>query len=394
MRVLFTTQPGAGHFHPQVPLARAVAAAGHAVAFACSPAFQPTVEAAGFRCFPAGLPWLETELEAAFPALRALPPGEWDAYVDAHIFAGATAEALAHDVLALSDRWPPDLIVRDCVEFGGCLAAEALGLPHAIGGFCFFGPPGIEQARFGAPLAALRAALGLPPDPELRMHQRYLSVVPTVPGLVGPRQAVAPVVHFLRPAPFDQSGAERLPDWVRTLPARPRVYASLGTIFNHSPGLFAAILAGLRDEPLTLILTVGRNQDPAAFGPQPGNVRIERYVPQTLLLPHCDLVVTHGGFNTVHAALCQGLPLVLVPLGADQPLNAAACAAMGVGRVVAAEARTPGALRDAVRAVLADPTYRASAERVRDEAAALPGPAYAVALLERLARDKQPLLAR
>ena len=75
MRVLFTTHPASGHFHPQVPLARAVAAAGHEVAFACSPAFQPTVEAAGFRCFPAGLPWLEAEMEAAFPALRALPPG-------------------------------------------------------------------------------------------------------------------------------------------------------------------------------------------------------------------------------------------------------------------------------------------------------------------------------
>ena len=178
------------------------------------------------------------------------------------------------------------------------------------------------------------------------------------------------------------------------MPARPTVYASLGTIFNHSPGLLAAILAGLRDEPLTLILTVGRNQDPADFGPQPGNVRIERYVPQTLLLPYCDLVVTHGGFNTVQAALGQGLPLVVVPLGADQPANAAACAAMGVGRVVPPEERTPEAIRDAVRAVLGDPAYRATAERVRGEMAALPGPEYAVALLERLARDKQPLVAR
>ena len=50
-------------------------------------------------------------------------------------------------------------------------------------------------------------------------------------------------------------------------------------------------------------------------------------------------------------------------------------------------------VRLGVRAVLADPTYRASAERVRDEIAALPGPEYAVALLERLAAEKQPILA-
>jgi UDP:flavonoid glycosyltransferase YjiC (YdhE family) len=87
------------------------------------------------------------------------------------------------------------------------------------------------------------------------------------------------------------------------------------------------------------------------------------------------------------------LPLVSVPLGADQPLNAAACAALGVGVTVGPEERTPEAIRAAVRKVLAHPTYRQNAERVRDELAALPGPEYAVALLARLARDKQPILA-
>jgi UDP:flavonoid glycosyltransferase YjiC (YdhE family) len=52
---------------------------------------------------------------------------------------------------------------------------------------------------------------------------------------------------------------------------------------------------------VNLLLTVGRNQDPAAFGPQPGHVRIERYVPQSLVFPSCDLVVTHGGDDTVMA---------------------------------------------------------------------------------------------
>jgi UDP:flavonoid glycosyltransferase YjiC (YdhE family) len=46
-----------------------------------------------------------------------------------------------------------------------------------------------------------------------------------------------------------------------------------------------------------------------------------------------------------------------------------------------------------VLTVLADPSYRANAERVRDEIAALPGPEFAVALLERLAAEKQPIYA-
>lgn len=158
-------------------------------------------------------------------------------------------------------------------------------------------------------------------------------------------------------------------------------------------GTFAAILAALRDELVNLILTVGRNQDPADFGPQPTHVHIARYVPQTLILPRCDLVITHGGFNTTMAALDRGLPVVAIPLGADQFQNASRCAALGVGRVVGPEERTPEAIGAAVRAVLADPTYHANAVALREQLSALPGPEEGVRLLERLAREREPLVA-
>src|SRR5579871_2206809 len=54
MRVLFTTRPEYGHFHPLVPLARALAQAEHEVAFACPASFIPVVAASGFDAFPAG----------------------------------------------------------------------------------------------------------------------------------------------------------------------------------------------------------------------------------------------------------------------------------------------------------------------------------------------------
>ena len=86
-----------------------------------------------------------------------------------------------------------------------------------------------------------------------------------------------------------------LPTWIDELPPGPTVHASLGTIFHRTPGVFEAILDGLRDEPINLLLAVGRDQDPTRFGPQPPHVRIERYLPHALLLPRCDLVITHGG---------------------------------------------------------------------------------------------------
>ena len=83
-------------------------------------------------------------------------------------------------------------------------------------------------------------------------------------------------------------------------------------------------------------------------------------------------------------ALAHGLPSVLLPMGADQPLNAARCEELGVALVLDAMRATPGDVRKAVAAVLEDPSYRAAAERVRDEIRALPGPNHAVRLLERL----------
>ena len=81
--------------------------------------------------------------------------------------------------------------------------------------------------------------------------------------------------------------------------------------------------------------------------------------------------------------------MVAIPLGADQPLNAARCAALGVAQVLDAVEATPAMVREAVAAVLDNAGYRVRAEALRDEIAALPGPAHAVSLLEDLAIESR-----
>ncbi len=388
MRVLFTTLALAGHFHPLVPTARALAAAGHEVAFAARAAFAPAVQHAGFRVFPSGL---DRDTGEVLPQLRTLGERDRMAFTAREVFAGLRPRYLIPDLLALAAIWPPDLLVREESEYGGCIAAECLGLPHAAIGIAAAGdhlPPDLITA----PLNAHRAAHALPPDPDLAMLHRYLTLRPFPPGFQDPALTVAPTTHYLRPTPADRSGPEGLPPWLAALPNQPVVYVGLGTVFND-PAVFRAVIAGLRDEALTLVVTVGRDQDPAAYGPQPPNVHIARYIPLSLLLPRCTLAVTHGGSGTVMAALTHGLPLVVIPLSADQPVNAARCAALGLGAVIAPANLTPEAAREAVQAVLSDPAYRAAAGRMRAEIAALPGPEHAVALLERLATERQPIVA-
>lgn len=390
MRVLFTTQPAVGHFHPLVPLAHALTSAGHEVAVACAPAFCPTVAASGLPAIPAGLDWLEEDFEGAFPALTAMPRGpgrlEW---ILANVFAGVTAERMAADLLALAPARPFDLVVRETIEFGGCLAAERLGIPHAV--VQVITPWPGHEAVLTAPLARHREALGLPPDPDLAMLYRYLQLSARPPAFQG--AAVPPTHHSFRPTVFDRSVVDTLPAWAAGWLVPPVVYATLGTVINRAvPGLFAAILEGTHDVAGTLVLTVGTTVDPASLGPQPAHVHVERYVPQSLLFPRCDLVVMHGGSGTLMAALAHGLPLVVIPIGADQPENAARVAALGLGQVIGPEERTAGAIGAAVRAVLGDPTYRERARQFQAEMEALPGVEHAVALLERLATERQPIV--
>jgi MGT family glycosyltransferase len=390
MRVLFTTQPGYGSFQPLGPLARALIDAGHEVAFSASAAFCPLVARAGFRCFAAGFDFFLDDREALFTHVRStLGPRAAPLSGIRDVFAGFLAPRMVPDVLAIAREWPFDLLVRDPLEFGGCVAAEVLGLPHTAYGplFCFWdGAWHATPAEVPKPeLNGLRTAHELPPDPKLVMLHRHLYLACLPRTFLGPALTVPPTTRFLRPIPFDRPAAEELPGWVDDLPPRPTVHASLGTIFHRTPGVFEAILAGLRDEPINLLLAVGRDQDPEQFGPQPPHVRIERYVPHALLLPRCDVVITHGGYGSVMACLDAGVPMVVIPLaGGDQTGNADRCAALGVARVVPADQRTPEVIRAAVRDVLADPRYRANAERLREQIRSLPGLDQAVDLLEQL----------
>jgi UDP:flavonoid glycosyltransferase YjiC (YdhE family) len=394
LRILFTTQPAPGHFLPQVALARAAMAAGHTVVVACARSFAPDVAAAGLAALPAGLDWRETTAEYSFPALRDMPPGyAANAWWVSQIFAGATAGPMAADLCAIVAATPPDLIVRDPLEFGGWLAAEHAGIPHASAGASVFAPARAWRRLAAGPLGALRHQYRLPPDPGLGSLYRYLDLTCLPPALLA-HDYVAPVTHFLRatiePAPADSPA----PGWPAHLAERPLICASLGTVYNRTPGLLPAIVAALRDEPVRLVLATGPGYDAAALGELPAHIQAWPQLEYAQIFPHCALLITHGGFGTMLAALGHALPREIVPIGADQFINAQRCKACGVARVVVPEQRTPAAIRAAVYELLGQPGYRERAGALRRVIEALPAIEVGVGLLERLAAERRPLINR
>lgn len=104
------------------------------------------------------------------------------------------------------------------------------------------------------------------------------------------------------------------------------------------------------------------------------------------VLPSCSAVLSHGGHGTVIKALAAGVPLVVAPLGRDQPGNAVRVVHAGAGLRVGKKA-SAAALRNAIARVLDEPGYRAAARRMAATLAAERDEGLVVDELERAARS-------
>ena len=107
----------------------------------------------------------------------------------------------------------------------------------------------------------------------------------------------------------------------------------------------------------------GRKVSPPSLGELPDNVHVERFVAQSAVLPLVDLIVHHGGTGTVLSALEVGLPQLLLPQGADQFFNAEILTIAGAARALPNDAQQPGAIGEAVQALLGDAPERHTAAR-------------------------------
>jgi UDP:flavonoid glycosyltransferase YjiC (YdhE family) len=385
MRVLCSTPPIEGVFGPFIPLGRALVEAGHELLVASGPDLRARAAENGLRLEVAGLSAMEGAMAAfADEQVKAAPAGDRTQF-PAAMFGSVIPEAKLPALRALAEELQPDLVVHPPVGVAGALLAAERGVPSVCYGFA----QPFDSEVLGA--IARRAAplwedVGLEPDPWAGVFRgRYLDPCP--PSLGGQRGIRAAAgAQAIRPEiPGDP--AAPLPAWADRLGHRPVVYVSFGTapLFNQ-PAKFGPLLAGLASEELGVVVTVSELHDPAALGELPPTVHAEQWLPLAPLLPRCDAVICHGGTGTTLAALVAGLPLVLVPQGADQFDNARACERAGAARVLNPGEVTPHAVHGAVRAVLTDGSpERAAAQAIAGEIAAMPSAAQVARELQMIA---------
>ena len=375
MRILFSGVPALGHLLPLVPLARAAQAAGHDVALLTSGGMReplatelPTVPVLAAGPMP---PDLFSEVARRIPGSD--PANRPEPAAVAEFFAGTRVDLTADDAERAARGWAPDVVVADAVDLVGPLVAAELGVPYAI---VAFGPEVPEEFR--RPMAELvlprYAERGVVPTPPIALLD------PTPVSLQAPGWTQPPVTIPFRSEPHsrpDTTAEPLAPVPVRG--GRPRVLVTLGTVFGDA-ALLTAILDGFQPDEADLVATVGvigeRLDDSE-------HVRFVPFRPMRELLEGVDLVVAAAGAGTVLAAASVGVPMVLLPQGADQFINAARAAEAGVAVVV----DEPSAVGPAVHRMLAERSHFAAARRLGDETAQRPSATDAVReLAERVER--------
>jgi MGT family glycosyltransferase len=401
---------GTGHLNPMLALACRLQERGHQVILFGIRDLEPRVRAAGVDFspigesdYPAGT--LET-LDRILAQKKGLQTFRFTVERVRN-----TAVMVLRDGPAAVRRANIDALLADEADMGGSVA-EYLGLPFIS--IAFF-PPLIHGDRIPPFCFGWKAGQGSISRLRNRLGMRFLSHVaaPIYTAVNAQRSewglkplkhaadALSPLAQITQlPAALEfESGqpphllhytgpfvdARRRPPvdfpWDQ-LDSRPLVYASLGTLQNGAEEIFHTIAQACVGLNAQLVISLGGGLDPAALGKMPGNPLTVRYAPQLEIVKRAAAVITHAGLNTTLESLAEGVPLVCIPLGNDQPGVAARVAARGAGIVVPRRKLTARRLRSAIRAVLEEESYRAAAGNLQHAMRQIDGLSQAANIIE------------
>jgi MGT family glycosyltransferase len=232
-------------------------------------------------------------------------------------------------------------------------------------------------------LNRVRAEVGLPPVRGLPglMARADRVLVCSSPSYDFGSGSVPANVRYVGPQLDDDPG-EGSGEWRAGEPGQPLVLVGLSSTVMRQEALLQRAADALGQAQVRGLVTTGPAVDPAVISAPP-DVTVTRWVRHADVLPHCSAVITHGGHGTVMKALIAGVPLIVVPLGRDQPDNAARVVHAGAGIRLPKNA-SADALRAAISRIIEDPRYRAAARTMAARLAAERDDNLVVDELERL----------
>lgn len=442
MRILITSQPGAGHIGPLIPIAKAFISTGHQVVIASGASYRNFVEKEGLGFIAAGLDFDEGRPAETLPEMLDVPDEKKARWLLDTIFMDKAPKAMLPILLDIVDQF--DLVIHDNYEYAGALAAEKMGVPYICCNMSFLMRRDGVKVAIGKSLNMLRKHVGLPTDKgceaigrhmDMRLMPISFSFMNALTGLSYKKLLVKNILkgrqisqsikmliissilswvkyrhheNLHSPQPNEifinvwrqNNEPTSIPDWLRLMPKnRKTIYVSLGTVFNTIyPEVYDKVFSAAKNMNVNLIMVLGKEADLTRYGPLPSNVYVKDYVDQELLMPFVDLCIIHGGFSTTMKGLNSGIPQLILPLSGDQPaiysiantLGAAVDLPFDILKMDAegafgidVKALTAGHLKDLINEGLGNPKLKACASNIKEAMDHMDGEAEAVARIVR-----------
>jgi len=383
MRVLFSSMWMTGHIRPLLPYAHALMKRGHDVLFASPESAGAMLRDAGLTHAVFGHPGDE-QIGKIWATTSGMPAEEMVQTMVGKVFADLNPRAALPALRETIRTWKPDIIVRESLEFAAAVLAAENDIPIASVATTNGHTEAVAMASAVASVDALRLEAGLDQDngTGLRATPSFSSFPASLGGDATAVGSLAPLRVRTAREKLDPDSA--VPAWALD-DGRPLVFITFGTLAAGSPKnheLFRTALKSVAALPVRALFSTGAEMDRALLGAIPENVTVESWVPQAEVFPRAAALVCHGGAGTVLAGLANGVPMVLTPLGADQPETARRVEATGAGISLFKPDAT--LLRAAVERALVDAEIRAAADRIANEIAAMSSVDDAVSKIERL----------
>jgi MGT family glycosyltransferase len=404
-RILFFTMPITGHVRPALPVARELTAAGHEVLWYCGRLFEPHITRVGATFTPSSVRPKSIDadgdvlqnLEGRKPGLSGFKKIILELFID-------SIPEYARDVEPIIDDFRPDVIVADHSFLAAPMLARLKGIPSVMFAISPLHLSSVDTAPFGTgmmpsatPLGHLRnralqwvmtnvvfhnvqralvrssAKIGFPRceglfmDWGIQMVDRYL--VTTIPEFEYHRGDLPAAVEFVGPMLPQSVDDWTPPSWWPELQesGRPVILITQGTASSDPADLVLPAIEALRNENALVVATTDRH-DPDEVLPvdrRPANLRLERFVPFTELLPKTDLVITNGGYGGVQMSLAYGAPIVAAGLSEDKMEVNTRVKWSGAGISLNTSKPDPDKIRAAALKVLSEPSYGARARELQ-----------------------------
>ncbi len=222
------------------------------------------------------------------------------------------------------------------------------------------------------------------------LNSPFLHLQGTTQAFEFPYKHIPPQVHFVGPMLPPMPVDFKPPKWWNDLKSgRPVVHVTQGTVSTNINELVMPTIEAMRGENVLLVVTT---PNPEELGKLPDNVRVEKMIPHSVLLPFVDVMVTSGGYNGVKVALAYGVPLVGAGSVSDQPDVCSRVAYTGSGIDLRTGRPSSSQIKQAVFKILNEPSYRQKAKFIQSDFASHDSAAEAAQLFERLAKTKKAVL--